>query len=145
MATPTKYVLDTGILIRELRGDSRAATLMDRLSSAGEVLASAMTAFEIYRGCRTLQEEWATSDLFERVALLDVTLQVAGTAARLMREHPGIFSSDRAAADALIAGAAITSDTVLVTLNARQFSRGGITGLRAMVLDQNAPDWDISS
>lgn len=144
MATPAKYLLDTGILIRELRGDSRAAALMDRLSALGDLLASPITAFEIYRGCRTLEEERATTDLFERVHPLDITHEIARRAARLMREHPGIFSSERAAADALIAGAAITSQAVLVTLNTRQFARQTIQGLATLTLDQQAQDWTAS-
>ena len=61
-----------------------------------------------------------------------------------MRAYPGVFSSDRAAIDALIAGTAIVAEAALVTLNTRQFAREPIDGLETLVLDQEAPDWTAS-
>ncbi len=133
--------MDTGIIIRETRGDSRAAALLDELSSKGDLIASAITVFETYRGCRTPAEERATADLFQRISALDLTYDAAKMAAELMSRYRGVFSSERAAADAMIAGAAITSASILVTLNTRQFARETIEGLQTLVLDQQAPNW----
>ena len=133
--------MDSGIIMRELRGDSRAATLLDELSSKGDLIASAVTVFETYRGCRTPQEERAADHLFQRIAALDLTYDAAKTAAHLMRQYRGVFSSERAAADAMIAGAAITSAAVLVTLNTRQFAREAVDDLQTLVLNQDAPNW----
>jgi len=133
--------MDSGVIFRELRGDSRAAALLDELSSKGDLIASAITVFETYRGCRTPDEERATADLFQRISALDLTYDAAKMAAELMSRYRGVFSSERAAADAMIAGAAITSASILVTLNTRQFAREAIEGLQTLVLDQQAPNW----
>jgi len=138
-----RYLMDSGIIFRELRGDGRAASLLDELSSKGDLIASAVTVFETFRGCR-IGEERATTDLFQRIPTLDLTYDAAKMAVDLMRRYRGVFSSERAAADALIAGAAITGRAILVTLNTRQFAREPIHGLETLVLDQEAPDWTAS-
>lgn len=143
MANQTKYLMDSGVILRELRGDGRAAALLDELSWKGHLIASAITVFETFRGCRT-GEERATADLFQRIPTLDLTYDAAKTAGDLMRRYRGVFSSERAAADALIAGAAITDGAILVTLNTREFAREPIAGLETLVLDQDAPDWTDS-
>lgn len=139
-----RYLMDSGIIIRELRGDSRAAALLDELSSKGDLIASAITVFETYRGCRTPDEQRAAADLFRRISALDLTYDAAKMTAELMSRYRGVFSSERAAADAMIAGAAITSASILVTLNTRQFAREPIADLQTLVLDQEASDWTIS-
>ena len=136
--------MDSGVIFRELRGDGRAAALLAELSSKGHLIASAITVFETFRGCR-IGEERATADLFRRIPTLDLTYDAARTAVDLMRRYRGVFSSERAAADALIAGAAITDGAILVTLNTRQFAREPIEGLETLVLDQEAPDWTVSA
>lgn len=145
MANSNSYLMDSGIIIRELRSDIRAAALLDELSSKGDLIASAITVFETYRGCRTPDEERAAADLFQRIPALDLTYDAAKTAADLMRRYRGVFSSERAAPDAMIAGAAITSGAVLVTLNTRQFAREAIDGLETLVLDQDSPNWTAST
>ena len=105
------------------------------------MVASAITVLEIFRGCRSPQQEQAVEDIFSRIAVVAVTGETARTGASLMRTHPGVFSSDRAAADAVIAATAVTSDSILVTLNTRQSARAAIPGLEVIVLDQDAADW----
>src|SRR3990170_7114182 len=136
--------MDSGLIFRELRGDGRAAALLDELSWKGHLIASAITVFETFRKCR-IGEERATADLFRRIPTLDLTYDAARTAVDLIRRYRGVFSSERAAADALIAGAAITDGAILVTLNTRQFAREPIEGLETLVLDQEAPDWTVSA
>lgn len=145
VANSNRYLMDSGIIIRELRGDSRAAALLDELSSRGNLVASAITVFETYRGCRTGDEERAADGLFQRIPALDLTYDAAKMAADLMRRYRGVFSSERASADAMIAGAAITSAAVLVTLNTRHFAREPIEGLQTLVVDQESPHWTASA
>ena len=145
MANSNSYLMDSGIIIRETRGDSRAAALFDDLSSKGALIASAITVFETYRGCRTPDEEEATADLFRRIPALDLTYDAAKTAADLMRRYRGVFSSERAVPDAMIAATAITVGATFVTLNKSQFAREAIEGLETLVLDQEAPDWTPSA
>ncbi len=114
---------------------------MNALSSSGEIAIAAVTAFEIYRGCRSQSDEGAASALFDLIPVIELTCEVARTGGAIMRAYPGVFSSDRAAIDALIAGTAIVAEAALVTLNAKQFARTRITGLDALVLSQDSPDW----
>lgn len=114
---------------------------MDVLRRRGNMVASAISVLEIFRGCRSLRQEQAAEDIFSRIAVVAVTGETARTGASLMRTHPGVFSSERAAADAMIAATAVTSESILVTLKTRQFARAAIPGLDVIVLDQDAADW----
>ena len=144
MTNPNRYLMDSGVIFRELRGDGRAAALLAELSSKGHLIASAITVFETFRGCR-IGEERATFDLFRRIPILDLTYDAAKMAADLMNRYRGVFSYEGAIPDALIAGAAITDGAILVTLNTRQFAREAIEGLETLVLDQEAPEWTVSA
>jgi len=139
--TRTSYLIDTGIIIRQLRGDTRAGELLNALSASGEIATAAVTAFEIYRGCRSQSDERAASALFDLIPVIELTHEIARAGGAIMRAYPGVFSSDRAAIDALIAGTAIVAEAALVTLNAKQFARTRIVGLDALVLSQDSPDW----
>jgi len=141
VATSTNYLLDTGIIIRELRGDARAAALLNRLAARGMLSASAITVFEIYQNCRSAAEEVATNELFDRIAPRELTFESARLAGSIMRSHGSVFSSERTAPDALIAASAIVDGAILVTLNVRQFARAPIPGLAALVIEQDADDW----
>ena len=144
MATRTSYLIDTGIIIRQLRGDARAGELLNALSASGEILTAAVTAFEIYRGCRSQSDERAATALFDLIPVIELTHEVARAGGAVMRAYPGVFSSDRAAIDALIAGTAIVAEAALVTLNAKQFARTHVAGLDVLVLNQDSPDWIAS-
>ncbi len=144
MPTRTSYLIDTGIIIRQLRGDSRAGEVLNALSASGEIATAAVTAFEIYRGCRSQSDEIAASALFDLIPVIELTHDVARAGGAIMRAYPGVFSGDRAAIDALIAGTAIVAEAALVTLNATQFARTRIAGLDALVLSQASPDWTAS-
>ena len=141
MPTRTSYLIDTGIIIRQLRGDARAGELLNALSASGEIVTAAVTAFEIYRGCRSQSDERAATALFDLIPVIELTHEVARAGGAVMRAYPGVFSSDRAAIDALIAGTAIVAEAALVTLNTRQFAREPIDGLETLVLNQDSPDW----
>lgn len=145
VANSNRYLMDSGIIIRETRGDGRAAALLDELSSRGALIASAITVFETYRGCRTPHEERATADLFQRIPALDLTYDAAKTAADIMRRYRGVFSSERAVPDAMIAATAITVGATFVTLNKKHFAGQPIEGLETLVLDQESPDWMASA
>ena len=141
MPTRTSYLIDTGIIIRQLRGDTRAGELLNALSASGDISTAAVTAFEIYRGCRSQGDERAASALFDLIPVIELTHEIARAGGAIMRAYPGVFSSDRAAIDALIAGTAIVAEAALVTLNAKQFARTHVAGLDVLVLNQDSPDW----
>jgi predicted nucleic acid-binding protein len=135
------YALDTGIVIRILRGDQRAKNLVTRLKSLGRIETSAVVAVEVIRGCKSAQEESEAVVFFGQPDIVSVSYKVAITAGRLMRRWRSIFSSDKAVPDAIIAASAIETSATLVTLNTRQFSRLNVPRLRLLLIDQQARDW----
>lgn len=145
-ATPrnSRYLLDTGIIIRELRGDPRAGRLMNHLFAVGDLLTSAVTVAETFRGCKSHEEEAAAAHLLDSVTPLDIDYRTARVAGSLMRQFSSVFGSDRAAADALITAAAVVEGAVLVALNTRQFSRLPPGSVELLLLDQEAADWVAS-
>jgi predicted nucleic acid-binding protein len=143
LTTSSSYLVDTGILIRHLRGDARASNLLRNLRSVGQVTTSAMVAFEVMRGARNGREERAAEELFNLVPPADTNLKVAQTAANIARSNKGILIGDRAALDALITGTAVVTASTLVTLNSRQFSRLRVPRLKVLLLDQHGSDWTV--
>lgn len=116
--------------------------MLDHLEAlASPLTASAVSVFEVLRGCRRSVETLAAEALFARIQCIGVDYASAAEAALLIREHPGVLSSERAVADAMIAGTAVASGLTLVTLNTRQFSRLQVAGLDVLAIDQTAPDW----
>ena len=114
---------------------------MNHLFAAGDLLTSAITVTETFRGCKGHEEEAAAAHLFDWVIPLDIDYRTARVAGNLMRQFSSVFGSDRAAADALITATAVVVGTVLVTLNTRQFSRLPPGSVELLLLDQEAPDW----
>jgi predicted nucleic acid-binding protein len=115
-----RRLLDTTILIRQLRGDTRATELLESFGRAGDELWGAtVTRSEILVGMQPHQAN-ATHALFGIVQWLDITIPVAdlagAIASRFRRSHQGIDTVDY-----LIAAAAIELGADLVTLNVRHF------------------------
>jgi predicted nucleic acid-binding protein len=139
--TPFDHLVDTGLLIRTLRGDARANILLNHLALGGRVLVSAVTVVEVLRGSRNAGQEEAARTILGKADVVDLDYGTAETAAKLLRDWGGILSSERALADAIIAATAMAVPATLVTLNTRQFSRLPVPGLDLMLIDQQAADW----
>ncbi len=107
----------------------------------GRVTTSAIVVVEVFRGCRNQREETASVGLFAQADIVDLGYDLAMAAGKIIRESPGIFSSDKAVPDAIITASAISISATLVTLNTRQFSRLHIPGLDLLLIDQQAADW----
>ena len=137
----TSYLLDSGILIRDLRHDVRAGRLLNHLATLGEVITSVVTVFEIFRGCRSRFEEDEAHLVFERITPVPQTYACAIAAAHLMRGHPGVMHGSASVPDAMIAGTAMAYRARFVTLNTRQFSGVQHPDLDLVLLDQDAGDW----
>lgn len=136
------FLLDTGIIIRYLRKNKRAAELLDYLEERGEVSVSAITYMEILIKCRPSEEE-ATLLFFDRIPPVTVTREVAQKAASLIKKYPAAFGNDnpRGFPDALIAATAWQQGSALVTLNTRHFAKAQIAELAIQAIDQNARNW----
>lgn len=136
------FLLDTGIIIRYLRKNRRAADLLDYLEEIGEVSVSTITYMEILIKCRPDEEE-ATMLFFDRVPPVTITREVAQKAASLINKYPAAFGKDnpRGFPDALIAATAWQRGSALVTLNTSHFAMMPIAELAIQAIDQNARNW----
>ena len=119
------YLLDTGLVLRHLRGQRKAVRLLSGLGKIGRLSVSAITRLEVHAGMRP-NEKYDTSKLLARFITYDMNRELADRAGDLIRE-----SQDRhgflSVPDAIIAATALTHGLTLVTLNQADFS--GISGL----------------
>jgi predicted nucleic acid-binding protein len=138
----SEFLLDTGIIIRYLRGRRQAADLLDLLEKTGEINVSAITYLEILIGCQPHEEE-STKLFFERVPPLIVSQEVAQKASALIKKYPSVFGREigRGQPDAIIAATAWQKQAILVTLNTRQFAKIPIAELSIYSIKQNSKDW----
>ncbi|MFC2001397.1 PIN domain-containing protein [Chloroflexota bacterium] len=136
------FLLDTGIIIRYLRGKRQAADLLDFLDQLGEVHVSVITYLEILINVQPREEE-STRLFFERVSPLVVNQEVAQKAASLIKKHPAAFGKEvgRGTPDALIAATAWQGQAVFVTLNTRHFAKVPIAEITIQAIEQDAEDW----
>lgn len=135
------YLIDTGVLIRLLRGDVRAGRLLDYLADRGSLVTSSIVVLELFRGCRDQAQEDAAESVLRRFAISPPDYDVAVAGARLMRNERTIFSGGQSVPDAIIAATATHIGATLVTLNTRQFSRINVPSLKLALVDQESPDW----
>jgi tRNA(fMet)-specific endonuclease VapC len=128
-----RYLLDTNVcvgLINEKPAELRAR--FDRaLTAGGEMLVSAVVAFELWYGVAKSSRQEANAHLVESffagpVALLPFEEEDARSAGRI---RANLQSAGKliGAYDLLIAGQAIRHKLTLVTANVREFGR--VTGL----------------
>lgn len=136
------FLLDTGIIIRYLRGNRKAADLLDFLEDKGRISVSVITYLEILIGCQPREEE-STRLFFDRVQPLIVSQELAHKAASLIKKYPSVFGKQigRGTPDALIAATAWQRQATLVTLNTRQFAKVPIAEVAIYAIKQNAKDW----
>lgn len=140
LGTGTSFLLDTGIIIRYLKGNPRATELLDHLEEKGSVRTSVITVTEVAGGYRPGEED-AGARFFERVLPIDVNVTVAFKAGSLKRHYPELFGPEvrGGTADALIAATASEHNCTLVTLNKRHFAP--VSGLQVRALDEDSPSW----
>lgn len=119
------YLLDTGLVIRHLRGQRRTVRLLRSIGKLERLSISAVTRLEVYAGMLP-DERYATQKLLSRFVTYDLDRDIADRAGDMMRE-----SRDRGASlavpDAIIASTAVTHSLTLVTLNQVHFR--GLPGL----------------
>jgi predicted nucleic acid-binding protein len=113
-------VLDTSVLVDNLRGNERARDLLHGFHGSGEPLAaSVLTKVEVLAGAREA-ERLAVEALFSELEWLDVSNVIAeragGLASAFLRSHPGID-----VVDYVIAATAMELNATLVTRNLKHF------------------------
>jgi|YNPNPStandDraft_1061719.scaffolds.fasta_scaffold19602_4 predicted nucleic acid-binding protein len=127
------YLLDSGLVIRHLRGQRRIVHFLRGLGKLGRLAVSAITRLEIRAGMAP-DEEYPTQKLLSRFVTYDVDRDIAdraGDLVRLSRQRGNTLSVP----DAIIAATAMAHNLTLVTLNRAHFE--GIPGLRLEPLIEN--------
>jgi predicted nucleic acid-binding protein len=113
-------VVDTSVLIDQLRGDSRAHAVLQRAAEREErITASVLTRVEVLAGLRPA-EETATRSLLDRLEWIEVDEELAEQAGQLanryLRSYPGVDPVDY-----VIAATARRLDADLWTRNVKHF------------------------
>lgn len=112
----TRYLLDTTVLIAQLRGDSELADLLLTLLGQGHSLCtSCVNVAEVERGVQPKERKGAEG-LLDRLEFLPTTKEAALRAGRYQREWRRRGRTIQLA-DALIAGTARAHGAVLLTDN----------------------------
>lgn len=141
----TDALLDTGILIRYLRGQVQARDFLDDLGQSTGLFLSAMTVLELLIGCRNRADELQQVEaLVEQFTVVAMDHAVCRNAARLIHGYPDIFGSElsRGTPDAIIAACAWERGAALYTLNTRHFLKRPIDEIEVIALNQNATRWN---
>lgn len=114
-----RYLVDTGLVLRHLRGQRKAVRLLSGLGKIGRLSVSAVTRLEVHAGMQP-DEKYATSKLLSRFLTYDMTREVADRAGDLIRERQARGGA-LSVPDAIIAGTALVNGLILVTLNRADF------------------------
>jgi predicted nucleic acid-binding protein len=118
------HVLDTGLLIRHLRGRKPAVRLLRELGRQDRLSISAVTRAEIRAGMRQ-PEDRATQRLLARLDTVPVSADVADLAGDLVRRARGQGRTLHVL-DALIGATAVQLGVTLITLNLTDFQGLGL-------------------
>lgn len=116
----TYYLLDTGIVIRHLRGRKPIVHLVRGLSRADRLAVATITCLEIYAGLRQ-NELYLTRKLLSRFVNLPLDMLIAERAGFLVAEGVAV-NQPISVPDAIIAATAIRHNLTLITLNHKDFS-----------------------
>jgi len=113
------YLLDTGVVLRHLRGQRRTVHLLRNLGQGSRLAIASVTRLEVHAGMRP-EERAATQKLLARLTTLDLDRQTADRAGDLIaaRQRAGHVLG---VPDAIIAATAIGYQLTLVTLNPGDF------------------------
>ena len=118
-------MIDTDILIDEMRGLAAAAAFLNRQRLLGSLPVSIITAMELVQGSPDAAGLRLVQRFLSRLVILPVTEPISRTALHLLEGRS--LSHGLRIADALIAATALTEGIPLYSRNVRHFR--GIAGL----------------
>lgn len=114
-----RYLLDTGLLIRHLRGQKSTVQLLRGLAKTNRLCISALTRLELRAGAHP-NEMVATQKLVSRFVTLDLNADIAESAGEIMAQSKDM-TRPLLVPDAIIAATALIHNISLVTFNAQDF------------------------
>ncbi len=115
----TKFLLDTDVIIRHLRGRKEVTRALTELQAFGVPSCSPLSILEVQVGVKRGEE--AKTDLFlGALTVFDVTKKIADKAAQLVREQRA-KSVTIDLPDAIIAATCMTHRLTLVTYNKKHY------------------------
>jgi predicted nucleic acid-binding protein len=120
-----RYLLDSGLLIRHLRGRPEAVRLLRDLGKRERLAIASVSRLEIHAGMQE-QERYETQKLLSRFVTYDMGADIAERAGDYIREYrsQGVAL---AISDAIIAATAIQHGLTLVTFNPKDFPMPGLS------------------
>ena len=127
------YLLDTGVVLRHLRGQRRMVSFLRNLGKSERLSIATVTRLEVHAGMKH-DERYTTQKFLSRLAVYDLDRTIADKAGDLIAANS---KSGRilGVPDAIIAATAISNNLTLVTLNPTDFRN--ITGLSMHTLDED--------
>jgi len=125
------FLLDTGLIIRHLRGQQQAVQLLRSLAKTGRLGIASITRLEIHAGMHP-DERFATSKLLSRFLMYELDKATADHAGELIYQARAQQVS-LTVPDAIIAATAVHHNLTLITLNQTDFKT--IPGLRIHSLE----------
>jgi len=120
-----RYLLDSGVIIRHLRGHPAAVRLLRGLGKRERLAVAAVTRLEIHAGMRE-HERYKTQKLLSRFVTLDMDAEIADRAGDYIRKYRGQGVA-LSIPDAIIAATAIQYGLTLVTFNPKDFPMPGLS------------------
>ena len=125
MTKKARYLLDSGLLIRHLRGRPEAVRLLRGLGKRERLAIAAVSRLEVHAGMRE-HERYKTQKLLSRFATLEMGADIADRAGDYIQGYRsrGVALS---VPDAIIAATAIQHNLTLVTFNPRDFPMPGLS------------------
>ena len=114
------FLLDSDVIIWHLRGRKEVTEMLRDLHKFGLPACSALSVLEVQLGVKKGEEE-KTDRFFKSLRILDVNMEIANHAARLIREYrtKGVTLD---LPDAIIASTCILlHDLTLVTYNTKHY------------------------